>query len=1406
MSTHRAQPDSPSVSEAPAFPTDVQTPGQVFSGGGELGERIRSFDWSSTPMGPISTWPQSLKTAVRILITSRYSMWMGWGPDLIFFYNDAYARQTLGKKHPSALGKPFREVWAEIWSDLDSRIRTVMDTGEATWDEALLLFLERSGYSEETYHTFSYSPLTGDDGKINGLFCVVMEETERVIGERQLALLRHLAAGLSSKITEEEVCIAIPASLKTNPQDLPFTLVYLFENEETRARLACETGIEPGHPAAPAMIEIDAADAVWPICDLLNTKGPVFVENLTELFGSMPTGSWDRPPKRAILVPITGQGQDRAAGVFITALNPYRQLNAGYSGFIDLVAGQIAAGIANARAYERERHRAEELAALDRAKTTFFSNVSHEFRTPLTLMLGPTEDALANPEKVLRGRELETVHRNELRLLKLVNTLLDFSRLEAGRVTATYQPTDLSAYTMELASIFRSAIEKAGLNYVVECAPLPQPVYIDREMWEKIVLNLISNALKSTFHGSIELELTNKGDHVEFSVHDTGTGIPEHELAHLFERFRRVEHARRRTHEGSGIGLALVHELLAMHGGQITVQSKVGQGTTFTVTLPYGSQHLPRERVRPEAEQIVPGTARKAFVQEALSWLPGHAVDDTESREDLEAADALSAPLLITSSKPRVLLADDNRDMREYVRRLLSSRFEVTTAENGRQALEKANQQLPALVLSDVMMPEMDGLQLLAALRENPATSSVPVVLLSARAGEESLIEGMMSGADDYVVKPFTARELLARVEAHIKIASFRREALERESRLQSELRESEREQQQLLDVVNQSTDFIGLADMQGRVLYVNKSARAMMGLGEAQDVRQLRIKDFFFPEDVPFLEHQVISTVVREGRWQGEVNFRHFKTGASIPVDYHVFPVNDPQTGEMAGLATVTRDMRERKKTEAALRKSEEQYRVLAELSPQALWTADRQGRVLYANQRFLEYVGKDFAPRDGTEYLDLFHEEDRERVLNVWTHSVKTGEDYMLDARLIRANDGAARWWHWRALPLRDDTGAIQQWLGVANDVHESRVAEEAVRTERARLVEMFRQAPAFMAMLRGPEHVFERTNQQYQELIGNRDVLGKPLRQALPEAAEQGFVTILDKVYQTGEPFVASGLSISIERVPGAPLEERYLDFVYQPMRESDDTISGVLVLGVDVTERKRAQSALLQSEKLAAVGRLSASIAHEINNPLEAVTNLLYLINEEKDLPAQARSFTHLAQQELARVSQIATQTLRFYRQPTARTAVRVAEQLDSVLKLYQGRLASAGVEVVRDYRASAPLLAFEGELRQVFTNLVGNALDASRNGGKMTLRTREATDWRTGRKGIRVTVADCGHGMSKETLRRIFEPFFSTKGITGTGLGLWVTLGIIQKHEGRVKVRSSESPEHHGTVFSVFIPH
>ena len=304
-------------------------------------------------------------------------------------------------------------------------------------------------------------------------------------------------------------------------------------------------------------------------------------------------------PGQIVLVPIARQGVHHPLGILVAGTSQRLPLDDAYRDFLTLVASQIGAAIAAAQALEEAEGRAEALAALDRAKTAFFSNVSHEFRTPLTLMIGPTEDALGSPEKALRGEELETVHRNELRLLKLVNTLLDFSRIEAGRVTATFEATDLAALTADLASAFRSATERAGLQLVVDCPPLPSAVYVDREMWEKIVLNLLSNAFKFTFQGSIGVAVAATDTHVELRVRDTGIGIAPHDLDHIFDRFHRIERTAARTHEGSGIGLALVRELVAIHGGTVDVASVLGEGTVFTVRLPVGTAHLARERIAP---------------------------------------------------------------------------------------------------------------------------------------------------------------------------------------------------------------------------------------------------------------------------------------------------------------------------------------------------------------------------------------------------------------------------------------------------------------------------------------------------------------------------------------------------------------------------------------------------------------------------------------------------------------------------------------------------------------------------------------------------------------------------------------------------------------------------------------
>ena len=456
--------------------------------------------------------------------------------------------------------------------------------------------------------------------------------------------------------------------MHANDKDLPFTLTYLFDEDGTRLNLVCRTGIEADHPAACPVIETTSTGSCWPIRQVLAEQSPVTV-NLASQFSDLPGGTWGKAPSFARLVPISTRGQDKPTGVLIAALNPYRQLDTGYAGFLDLIAGQMAASFASARAYEDERKRAEALAEIDRAKTAFFTNISHEFRTPLTLLLGPLEDTLAEPGLPPEAVERLTVaHRNSLRLLKLVNALLDFSRFEAGRVPAIYEPVDLSKYTAELASVFRSAIERAGMKLIIDCPPLEQVVYIDREMWEKIVLNLLSNAFKFTMSGQIEVSLKSVGKAVELTVQDTGSGIAAEELPHIFERFYRVSQAQGRSYEGSGIGLALVQELVKLHGGTSRAESQLGRGSTFTVSIPFGFAHLPAEDISAARTLASTATSPAAYVEEAMRWLPDSEVFD--NAQEVMAPRLLSTADGVSGGRSRVLIADDNADMREYLRRL----------------------------------------------------------------------------------------------------------------------------------------------------------------------------------------------------------------------------------------------------------------------------------------------------------------------------------------------------------------------------------------------------------------------------------------------------------------------------------------------------------------------------------------------------------------------------------------------------------------------------------------------------------------------------------------------------------------------------------------------------------------
>ncbi|MDC0680798.1 ATP-binding protein [Sorangium atrum] len=741
-----------------------------LAGGGEMGALMRSIDWSKTKLGPVATWPISLKTVVGLVLCNRFPMLMLLGPEMLQIYNNAYL-PILGMKHPASMGAPASEVWAEIWDVVGPMTQSVLDGGPATWSEHLMLPVIRRGFVEEAYFTFSFSPIPGVTERVAGVLVTVKETTEQVLDARQLRMLRDLATRSAHAKSAEEACRTAVEIFAANDADLPFSLLYLLDGDTGDARLAGASGLDDYEgavkPARVPLHERGGEASAWPLAEAARV-GEILVGDLAARFGALPGGRWGSAPEQAIVLPLSRPGQPRPYGFLVGGVSPRRLLDEPYRGLFRLITDQVVTAIANARAYEEERRRAEELAAIDRAKTLFFSNVSHEFRTPLTLMLGPMEDALAAPGCALSGEHLALAHRNALRLLKLVNALLDFSRLEMGRAQASYEPTDLAGLTVDLASAFRSAIERAGLAFKVDCPKLPEPVFVDRDMWEKIVLNLLSNALKFTFDGEIFLSLRARGDDVELAVRDTGTGIPEHELPHLFDRFHRVQGVRTRTHEGSGIGLALVHELVRLHGGSVRAESRPGEGTAFTIAIPRGSAHLPAERVRAEKTLASTATGAAPYVEEALRWQLAEAPAPADHVEPDHAA----APF---DPSARILLADDNADMRMYVRRILDERWTVEAVCDGAAALESARRSPPDLVIADVMMPVLDGFGLLRALRADPATRGVSVIMLSARAGEECRVEGLAAGADDYLVKPFSARELVARVATHLQLAAHRR-------------------------------------------------------------------------------------------------------------------------------------------------------------------------------------------------------------------------------------------------------------------------------------------------------------------------------------------------------------------------------------------------------------------------------------------------------------------------------------------------------------------------------------------------------------------------------------------------------------------------------------------------------
>jgi PAS domain S-box-containing protein len=1424
-----------------------------LAGRSVMASLMRSMEWSNTLLGPVASWSSTLRMMVRLVLANRQQMFLWWGPQFSQIYNDP-AWPALGAKHPLSLGQPASECWSEIWHTIGPLIETPFSGGEATWMDDVLLEIDRKGFIEETHWTIACSPVPDDSvpGGIGGVIGTVNEITNKVIAGRRVSLLRDLGARSSEAKTAEEACAIAAEALGHHGEDVPFVMVYLLDERGRRARLAAAAGVATGPLEGNHEIDLGARtdrSQPWPLADVVRTEAMQTVEHLPSTLANVPPGPWSDPPRSAVVCPIQSTVAHQLAGLLVLGVSSRLVLDDPYRAFFAAVSSQVAAAIANARAYDAERQRAEALAEIDRAKTAFFSNVSHEFRTPLTLLLGPLEDMLsrATGTVTIERDELRLVHHNSLRVLKLVNTLLDFSRIEAGGAQASCEPVDLSALTADLASVFRSAIERGGLRLSIDCPEVGEPVNIDRSMWEKIVLNLLSNAFKFTLEGEIQVSLRRDDRCVELSVLDTGTGISEDELPHVFERFHRIKGARGRTHEGSGIGLALVQELARLHGGSVRAESVYGHGSRFSVTIPLGPTPGPPADARPAQASTILGA--NAYVQEAWRWLPDAAA---KPEQRLHHGETRSDPL------PRILFADDNADLRQYVRRLLADSYEVQVVANGEAALSATRENPPDLVVTDLMMPQLDGLALLQKLRADSRTANVPVILLSARAGEEARMEGLGAGANDYLVKPFSARELLARVSASLETSrvagaalarekSLRKLAEDAETRTKEELAAelsamtrlhelstrllAESELQPMLEEVLDASIALLSADFGNIQLYDENTGRLRIAAhrgftqefldyfagvpeGTAACGEALHRKDRVIVEDVltePMFEphlgvvaaagyRAVQSTPLlgRRGEVLGMISTHFRKPHRPSERDLRFMDLYAGQAVELI----------ERKRAEEALRRSETQLAQAQRLSHTGSWTLNIATRRIYWSDEHFRIVGLDpKSPRPNvSSAIDVVHPDDRVFVQYALEKATRERAHFECDCRIVRP-DGTVRDIHSAGQPVFNHVGELTDYIGAIVDVTERKQAHEKLRDSERRFRLLVESIPHHVWSFR-PDGSMGYWNQRLSDYTG---LTPDELRRGAWEALHPDDIGRVKAAWQAA---FAQGTDYELEeRVRGR--DGRYRHFVCRavPIRDGQGRPVEWFGTDTDVEDRHSAEDALhkLQAElahvaRVTTLGELAASIAHEVNQPLAAIVTdgyacMRWLGVRPPNLPEAIHAVERTVR-DANRAADVIRRIRTFLKRDPGRAAsTDLRDIVSEVIAMVQSETRTQNVLLsVRSAAQLPPAIADRIQLQQVVLNLVMNAIEAM---SAVTDRSRtvEIELEMHSDDTLRLGVRDSGIGVLPEQADRIFDAFHTTKR-QGMGMGLAISRSIVEAHGGRLWTTPNDGP---GATFQFTLP-
>ena len=1008
-----------------------------FPGEGEMVRAVHAMDWSATPIGPVSGWPACIRAAVSICLNSDFQISVLVGRELVYVYNDATA-PIFGDKHPGALGRTVADVWPEAWASLGPVLTSVMDTGRAVRLDDWQLILQRSCFSEECYFSVSYSPVCDDEGRAAGVFVTTMETSRRFINERRLRTLNQLATQVALRRGDQQTLELVRAALADNPFDVPLCALYLaVPGEDYATQVFCAglhedcTGIEKRIPWPGA-----GEEGAHPLSRLARSFEPRTYDAADLLAPGDKCGAWPEPPREIIALPFMVPGYATPHGFLLVAANPRAPLDQEYRHFIDTIAGLVGTAVAGIEAIAAERRRSEAMAELDRSKSQFFANASHELRTPVTLILGPLSELLEQPDAVLAPgvRDfIELAHRNAQRLHKLVNAIMDFASIEAGQLPLRLEPVDLGALTAEVASLFRSAIEGAGLRLSIRNALPPGDVMVDRDMWETVVSNLLSNAYKFTPSGEVALELDSAGGMLRLAVRDTGVGIAQDELERVFERFYRSGNRAGRPVEGSGIGLALVRELVRLSGGRIDAASVPGQGSTFTVTLPL-------RLADPAAPRLAPA-ARAARAIDLADAMP---------------AQHMMAPPPGTQPM-RVVVVDDNADIVHYIERLLKDSCSVESARDAGGGLAAVRATNPELVLIDVMMPGEDGLELVRAIRADPAIRTVSIVVLSARAGADARLDALAAGADEYIGKPFSGRELVARVGAHVRMARIRRAAFEQEVALKREIAEVRHDLASVLEAT--SDTFIGI-DAELRVLTVNEAAAANLGAPKQQLVGRTLF------EIAPLLAGSALEQAMRNalsGRHTAPVEYFQRRTNRWFNVRCYPAPhgaiilANDITEVKLAEQMLIGANIDLERRVELRTEQLRQANRLLAAVfdrAPGGIAITDTSGVFVRANPAYEALVGYSEAELAGRNLADVTVSEDfpatATELRTVLDGAVASAQ---VEARARRA-DASVIWVHNFISMIEDEARQPRYFVVIAKDITERKRVEAERRAAQEEL----------------------------------------------------------------------------------------------------------------------------------------------------------------------------------------------------------------------------------------------------------------------------------------------------------------------------------------------------------------